>query len=295
LRVAVIVNPAAGRSATLQRVRRRAEQAADLLTSAGVEPDILITEHVGHAVDLASGAVARGARIVVAWGGDGTVNEVASALAFGPCALAIVPAGSGNGLARLFDLPAAPAAAFDRLLHGQDRQIDLGEANGRLFANVAGVGFDAHVAEQFAGLARSRRGLLRYAGVVARELWRYRSATYDLTLDGVPSGRRRAFLLSFANGRQWGNGAVIAPAAEPDDGWLDVVRVEADGPLAVCRSVPRLFMGTVDRAPGVSIHRAREVRLIAPGPLTFHVDGEPVTAPGQIHLRVRPGALRIRL
>lgn len=294
MRVAVIVNPVAGVSGTYDRARRRAQLAADLLVASGAEPDILITERAGHACQLARGAVDRGARIVVAWGGDGTVNEVATALAFGPAALGIIPAGSGNGLARLFHLPRRPDAALDHLLHGRDRRIDLGEANGRLFANVAGVGFDATVAARFAAVGRSRRGLLRYAAIVAGELGRVQPVTCELSLDGEPAVRRHAVLLSFANGRQWGNGAVIAPHAEPDDGMLDAVVAEATGSLGVLRAVPRLFMGSIDRARGVSIRRMRRASVTFDGPFAFHVDGEVATSQGSLEVAVRPGALRLR-
>ena len=182
MRVAIILNPIAGVRNSLERTRRRAEHASDLLLAAGADPEILITAHAGHARELAAGAVERGARLVVAWGGDGTVNEVATALAFGPVPLGVIPAGSGNGLARHFDLPADPPAAIRRLLSGTDRVIDVGELNGRLFVNLAGLGFDAHVAARFASLHRSRRGFLRYALIVFQELRRYQGAGYEIVV-----------------------------------------------------------------------------------------------------------------
>ncbi len=294
MRVAVIVNPVAGVAATFERARRRAEHAADLLASAGVEPEVVLTERAGHAAELTRGAVERGARIVVAWGGDGTVNEVASALAFGPAALGIIPAGSGNGLARLFNLPATPDAAFERLLHARDRQIDLGEANGHLFANIAGVGFDATVAARFALLGRSRRGFLRYAAIVLDELRRFRPVTCRVTLDTTAMGTCTAALVTFANGRQWGNGAIIAPAAEPDDGLLDAVIANATGPSDILRAVPRLFLGTIDRARGVTVRKVRAATVVSDGLLPFHVDGEALVSSGTLEVHVHPAALRIR-
>ena len=137
MRVSVVINPVAGvGGGSLNRARRRAEQAFDLLTAEGAEPEILITERHGHARELAHGAVERGSRLVIAWGGDGTVNEVAAGLAFSDAALGIIPAGSGNGLARMLAMPADPKVALPRLVHGRDQRIDMGEANGRLFAIV---------------------------------------------------------------------------------------------------------------------------------------------------------------
>jgi diacylglycerol kinase (ATP) len=296
VRVTVIINPVAGVRGTLERARRRAERAHDVLSSAGVQPEILITERCGHARELARGAIDRGARIVVAWGGDGTVNEVASALAFGPAALGVIPAGSGNGLARMFRIPTDPDRGLLSMLNAADRRIDLGELNGRLFVNVAGVGFDAHVAAQFAALERSRRGFLRYAAIVTRELGRYEAGAYGVTLDGRVLKPKPAFLVSFANGRQWGNGAVIAPAASTDDGLLDAVIVDARGLAATIGALPRLFAGTLHLLRGVEIVQVKTAEVQGHGHhLICHVDGEPVDSGPIARIRVHPGALRVRL
>ena len=295
MRVAVILNPIAGVRNSIERTRRRAEHASDLLLAAGADPEILITAHAGHARELAAGAVERGARLVVAWGGDGTVNEVATALAFGPVPLGVIPAGSGNGLARHFELPANPRSAITRLLSGTDRLIDVGELNGRLFVNVAGIGFDAQVAARFAALHRSRRGLLRYAVIVFDELRQYRSAGYRIACDGSSPVSHQAFLISFANGRQWGNGAIIAPDAAIDDGFLDVVVVSAQTRTTILRALPRLFSGTVDRAAGVEIRRVQIAEVAGDGPLVCHVDGESIECGGQAEVRIRPKALRVRV
>jgi diacylglycerol kinase (ATP) len=295
VRVSVVINPVAGvGGGSLNRARRRAEQAFDLLTAEGVEPEILITERHGHARELAHGAVERGSRLVIAWGGDGTVNEVAAGLAFSDAALGIIPAGSGNGLARMLAMPADPKVALPRLVHGRDQRIDMGEANGRLFVNVAGVGFDAHVAGCFARLGRARRGFLKYAVIVLTELGRYRPQAYTLELDAEFTGCDSAFLLSFANGRQWGNGALIAPQARLDDGLLDLVLVQARSRAAILRAVPSLFAGTVERVSGVSIRRVRTARVSGDQPLALHVDGETVGCGDTLTVQVHPLALRLR-
>jgi diacylglycerol kinase (ATP) len=295
VRVSVVINPVAGvGGGSLNRARRRAEQAFDLLTVEGAEPEILITERHGHARELAHGAVERGSRLVIAWGGDGTVNEVAAGLAFSDAALGIIPAGSGNGLARMLAMPADPKVALPRLVHGRDQRIDMGEANGRLFVNVAGVGFDAHVAGCFARLGRARRGFFKYAVIVLTELGRYRPQAYTLELDAESTGCDSAFLLSFANGRQWGNGALIAPQARLDDGLLDLVLVQARSRAAILRAVPSLFAGTVERVSGVSIRRVRTARVSGDQPLALHVDGETVECGDTLTVQVHPLALRLR-
>src|SRR5471032_153603 len=149
--IAIIINPISG-GASPEAARRRAERASAVLTSSGAggeDGEIFVTERKGHARDLAAGAVARGARLVVAWGGDGTVNEVASALAFTRATLAIVPSGSGNGLARELGIDRRPERAILQALGAKPKPIDVGELGGRMFFSVAGVGFDAHVAACF--------------------------------------------------------------------------------------------------------------------------------------------------
>ncbi len=268
----------------------------DLLAAEQVDPEILITARAGHAAELARGAVDRGAHIVVAWGGDGTVNEVATALVGTSAALAVIPAGSGNGLARMLGMPADTTRAIGRILNGSDRFIDVGDIDGHAFVNVAGVGFDAHIAGAFAAIGRARRGFLRYGAIVMRQLRNYECRTYTVSLDplGGCVTTHRAFLLSFANGRQWGNGAIIAPSAELDDGALEAVLVEDLGRAAVLRSIPRLFAGTISGAPGVSICRIQSAIVSGDGPLLYHVDGEPYVGGPSLRVSIRPGALRLR-
>ncbi len=152
---------------------------------------MFVTEAVGHARELATAAVRRGARLVIAWGGDGTINEVASALAFGEVPLGIVPAGSGNGLARELGVDLQPRACDRRRARAPTpRAIDVGEIEGRLFVNIAGIGFDAYVASRFS-LAR-RRGFLGYVGITARALATYVPTTYRMTSGDRTVDRARA-------------------------------------------------------------------------------------------------------
>ena len=196
-------------------------------------------------------------------------------------------------------MPTDATRAIGRILNGTDRAIDVGDIDGHVFVNVAGVGFDAQIASAFAALGRARRGFLRYAAIVVGQLRRYESRTYTLAVDPVdgqyaPTRTHRAFLLTFANGRQWGNGAIIAPAAELDNGALEAVVVEDLGSGAVLRSIPRLFAGTIAGAPGVSICRIQSAVVTADGPLMYHADGEPYVGGSSLRVSVRAGALRLR-
>jgi diacylglycerol kinase family enzyme len=175
----------------------------------GLRAEVFLTERGGHARELATGALDRGATVVVAWGGDGTVNEVAGALAFRDADLGVIPSGSGNGLARELGIPADPSAALAVALSGRSRVIDCGELDGRLFVNVAGIGFDALVAREFASHRQGQRGFVRYARITAREMFRYEPAEHTIVADHQVL-RKIALLVAIANARQYGNGAVIA-------------------------------------------------------------------------------------
>src|SRR5207248_3244475 len=170
--IVIIINPVSGINPGLETARDRAAMAAEFLAAAGGDPsNVFITERVGHARDLAQAAIARGASTIVAWGGDGTMNEVGSAAAFTSTAVALVPSGSGNGLARELGIPVDPPAALDIALNGRDYVIDAGEIDGRLFFNVAGIGLDARVAHRFGSAERvMRRGFSRYIRLTLQEL-----------------------------------------------------------------------------------------------------------------------------
>ena len=290
--VAFIINPVAGSS-------RRGSGPADLIdairrrcAAAGADHEVAFTERPGHGRELAAALAGRGFSPVVAWGGDGTVNEVASALMRGDAVLGIVPAGSGNGLARELGISLRPGEAIETALRGRDRVIDVGELAGRPFVNLAGVGLPASVADLFARLAG--RGLAGYVLATARRLVRYRSRRYTLVTEGR-AVERRALLIEVANGRQYGNGAVIAPRARLDDGLLDLVSVD---PISLARAawgLWRLFNGTVDRHRYVHCSRVAGMTISAERPLRFHVDGEAVQGGCTLSATIHPKALRVRV
>jgi diacylglycerol kinase (ATP) len=293
-RVAVVINPISGTGGRLDVARERAELAAGLLVGRGIAPEVFLTERPGHARELAASALSRGTSLVLAWGGDGTVNEVASALAFSAAALAIVPSGSGNGLARELGIPFQPHEAFAVAFEGRELVMDAGELDGRLFFNIAGIGLDARVAHEFAAEGLIRRGFLRYAEITLRELFSYEPDEHTIITDGEAL-RVRALLVAIANARQYGNGAIIAPHARLDDGRLDVVVIEHRSPLRALVQMPRVFMGQVARVPGVTIRQAARIEITSAHPVVYHVDGEPFVGSASISSRVQPRALRIKI
>jgi YegS/Rv2252/BmrU family lipid kinase len=292
MRAAVIINPTSG-SSSHPPVERRVALAARVLRAAGVDHEVLVSERPGHARELAAQAAARGARIVFAWGGDGTMNEVASALAFSDAALGIIPRGSGNGLARELGLSWRPEEAIRGALGGKEFVMDAGELGGRLFFNIGGLGFDAHVAALFNALPPGRRGGIPYVTITLREVFSYRPARYRILLDGEPHDG--AFLtIVLANACQFGNRIRIAPEARVDDGRLNAVLVDD-------RSIPAHFwrarhlLGDPRRAEGVLRRPVRHATIECPANTPCQVDGESFTAGPRIEARVHAGAIRLRV
>jgi diacylglycerol kinase (ATP) len=293
----IIINPISGpkrRGTGAHRV----DVATRTLERLGVKRDVRVTERGGHAHELALAAAASGADLVIGWGGDGTINEVARALvqqhtAGAPApALGIIPGGSGNGLAREAGIPFDPAKAIEHALRSKPRVIDAGELGEHVFINVAGIGLDAHVA----ALVTTRvhhRGLFPYLKASANDLMRYRPVDYTITIDGQTT-QTSALVLAFANSRQWGFGAQIAPAASLEDGMLDLVVVQDRGFIGNALRVPPLFLRRIDRQRGIDTHRVREVTIRSREPMLFHIDGEAMQGSDTLVARVHPRALKLR-
>ena len=290
--LAFIINPVAGSTARGGRLGDFVDAVGRRCAAAGAAHEVTFTERPGHARELAAAFAGRGFSPVVARGGDGTVNEVASALMHRDAVLGIVPAGSGNGLARELGISLGPEEAVDTAVRGRDRAIDVGELDGRPFVNLAGVGLPASVADLFARLAG--RGLAGYVLATARQLVRYRSQRYTL-VTGARAIERRALLIEVANGRQYGNGAVVAPHARLDDGLLDLVSVDPISRARAACGLWRLFNGTIDRHPYVHCSRVGGVTIAADRPLRFHVDGEVAQGGCSLSATIHPKALRVRV
>jgi YegS/Rv2252/BmrU family lipid kinase len=288
VKVRAILNPRAGVAAS--RTREAVERGRPSWTDYAV----YLTREAGHASALAREAVTAGADLVLAVGGDGTANEVAQGLLGSPAALGIVPAGSGNGLARALRIPLRPEPALAALESGARRRMDVGFLNGRLFLNVAGVGFDAAVGQAFheRGRRGGRRGILGYLRMSLAELRAYRAPR--LTIEVAPERLElAAFVTTFANGPQYGSGAVINPGGKLDDGRLEVVVFE-DGPRwRTIVAAPRLFLGGLERSRGYRRLAGTAATVTAAGPAAVHCDGDPAGAVERITVELRPRVLEI--
>jgi YegS/Rv2252/BmrU family lipid kinase len=291
--VSVLINPISGRQRRDDPPAARRALAERVLREAGFTPAVRVTEDSGHAGTLAREALAQQHELVIAWGGDGTVNEVAAVLAFTGTPLGIVPAGSGNGLADDLGVPRAAEAAMRMALGSPVRHIDAGEIDGARFFNLAGIGLDASIAARFAARPAGRRGLAAYAQITFLQLLTYRPETYVIDSGGEQLSRRALFI-ALANSRQYGNGALIAPRARVDDGRLEVVVVEPQPLARIAWRLPSLFRGTLVDSPGVIMRSANRLRISADHPIAFHVDGEPRSGGSTVEVCLHPAALGVR-
>src|SRR3954469_10186328 len=292
--VVAIVNPLSGAGASPAVARSRVALLERRFASAGLNGRVHLTERGGHARDLARAALDARAALVIAWGGDGTINEVASTLAGSKTPLGIIPAGSGNGFANDLGLVGDPQRALDIALNGDSRVVDGGEFAGRLFFNIAGTGFDAVVAEQFNMRALGRRGLGPYVRIAAREMLRYKGLRYRVVLDG-DEFITTALLIAFANGREYGNRIRLAPGAKMDDGKLEAIVVEDRPILARLWSSRFVALGQIERTPGVIIRAVETATIETEGDVVYHLDGEIARARDRVTVRVLPGALTVRV
>jgi len=284
-----IFNPRSGHNLRNPYLLARAEA---FIKERDLEANVVSTQHPRHATELARAAVEEGCELVVAIGGDGTMNEVAAALVGTPAALGLIPCGSGNGLGRHLGIPGPGKGAFRNLLEGETRTIDTGLVNGIPFFNAMGMGFDAEMSDRFNRL--QRRGLGAYFRTTFQALFTFRSEAYVIR-NGHGSVVTRAFIVSIANSDQYGNDCYIAPGASVDDGNLDVTVVKT---VDVFNAVPlavRLFTKSIDGSPSVARLRGNHFTIERTAPGLLHTDGETHEQGRMVEISVRPRSLRVRV
>lgn len=251
---------------------------------------VVLTERPAHASDLAAQALADGCALIVAVGGDGTMNEVARVLTGTPAILGLLPCGSGDGLGRHLGLHGSIARALGILRTGRPRLIDTGLADGHPFFTVAGLGFEAEISARFNRL--TQRGFFRYLTTSAATLRSYSPETYRITHEGGVC-TTPAFTLAVANVDQYGNSARIAPAAQVDDGRLDLTIVP---PVRFLNGLPlltRLFAGSLRAGRDVTCLIGPRFTVERPAPGLIHTDGETHLAGTTVEFAVRPASLHV--
>ena len=288
--IAFIINPISGGRETQSAKRKLPKLIMQTLDAEQWLPNIVFTERAGHATELARQFARMGFDTVVAVGGDGTVNEVAQGLRDTQTALGIVPMGSGNGFARHLNIPIRPNKAIEMINHSEPISVDYGLANGHLFVSTCGTGFDALVADHFAG--SSKRGFTTYLQNVLKEAFSYQPQTYHIVGDGLDV-THKAFLITFANANQWGYEAIIAPKASVQDGKMDIMLMSSHALFGSASLALRLFTGSIDDSHFMDTLRAKEVTLERESVAPFHLDGDPIEMEKDIHIKMVEDGLRV--
>ncbi|MBR2981156.1 MAG: diacylglycerol kinase family lipid kinase [Odoribacter sp.] len=258
-----------------------------------VEYDIVMTQYRRHAKELAQSGVESGKyKMIVAVGGDGTVNDVASALVNVPnVAMGVIPMGRGNGFARHLGYSMRLRGSLRQLLSGNEDTVDVMEVNGRYSFNVSGIGFDALVAHV---ASRTKvRGVFSYVWAAITQFFKYRSHQYKVTVDGKVM-QLKAFLFSFANTEQYGSNFVIAPRASVQDGIMELCVIDkVKNVLLIGIDYTRhLFMENNEKTQAFRMFHCKEVKI--EGKINIvHIDGEPMFMQSPLNIRVLPRALRV--
>ena len=263
---------------------------AQMLDCDRFDYEIVFTEYPGHAAEIASQRAAEGREVVVAVGGDGTVNEVARSLTHTQTTLGIIPCGSGNGLARHLRLPLDPKKALSVINQCHIEAFDYGVINDLPFFCTCGMGFDAFISLKFA--EAGKRGPITYVENVLKEGLKYKPETY-IVEDETGTMRHKAFLIACANASQYGNNAYIAPGATMKDGLMDVIIMEPFNALDAPQIAADLFMKTLGNNSKIKTFRAKHIHIHRKEPGAIHYDGDPVMTDNNIDVHIEHLGIRI--
>ncbi len=245
--------------------------------------DIRMTEYAGHAAEIATKSAQKGVDIVVAVGGDGTVNEVARSLTHTQTALGIVPCGSGNGLARHLCIPMNVRKAIEILNHCKIMEFDYGVVNDIPFFCTCGMGFDAFISLKFA--EAGKRGPITYVENVLKEGLKYKPETYEVE-DETGARRYKAFLIACANASQYGNNAYIAPEASMRDGVMDVIIMEPFTALEAPQISIDLFNKTLNQNSKIKHFQTQKIHIHRQTPGAIHYDGDPIMTDPDVDVHI---------
>ena len=261
-----------------------------LLDKEQFDYELRLTEYAGHAAEIAKESATEGIDVVVAIGGDGTVNEVARSLVHTKTALGIIPCGSGNGLARHLCLPLDIKSAIRIINACRIEDFDYGVINDLPFFCTCGMGFDAFISLKFA--EAGKRGPITYVENVLKEGLNYRPETYEVE-DETGAKRYKAFLIACANASQYGNNAYIAPHASMHDGMLDVIIMEPFDALEAPQVAIEMLNKTLDKNQKIKTFRTKHIRIHREKPGVIHFDGDPVMADADVDIRLIPGGIKV--
>lgn len=284
-KIAFIINPNSGTNN-----KKALPETINRILGDKYEVNSIFTEYAGHAKEIVKQLISEGYRYIVACGGDGTVNEVASAMVGTDAAMGIIPFGSGNGLARHLSIPMNTDAAIKLVGELYVQSIDYGMANDHMFFCTCGTGFDAHISHEFS--KDGKRGFFTYLKIMAREFWKYKSYVYELSNKSMTIVQK-AFLITFANASQYGNNAFIAPHASARDGLMEVCIMKPFWYPSIPNIAFRLMTKEIEKSRHFSVIKTSEVTLRRPCSGEFHIDGDPVMEGKEINIKIFPKALKV--
>lgn len=285
-KVVVIYNPFSGR----KKVKGLPELIHKHLDKNHFEVSVWPTEKADDVLLLTARAIREKADIVLAAGGDGTVNQIASGLVNTGIALGIIPLGSGNGFARHFAIPMDAVSALRSIAQCRVKQVDTVWFNRHCMVNVGGIGFDAHISSAFA--SRKKRGLKGYAITVLKHL-NYKSRFYSIYSNGQLLWQGRAFMLAVANATQWGNNVVLHPGALPDDGQFNLVIIREFNAVDFFSVLSSLLAGKLHSNSKSLVLTGTDFTVVRDEEGPVHVDGEPLWLGKEININIEPLSLNI--
>ncbi|WP_339060761.1 diacylglycerol kinase family protein [Tepidibacillus marianensis] len=267
-----IVNPVSGNGKT----KRYIPLIEKLLKEKSIEYQFLMTEYKGHAVKIAYSLRREPkSHLVIAMGGDGTLNEVVNGLYPSDVRLGYIPAGSGNDFAREMGIPSDPVQALLKIIEGPPKPIDIGKINERYFVNAAGIGFDGKVI-QIANRSpfKHKFGKFIYIIAVIQALYGYQPTQLEMVVNGKKYSFKGVWLIAVSNGRYFGGGMKISPNAKNNDGLLDVCVINEMTPLQLIRYFPTIFSGKHIDLPYVKMFRGSKIDIFSESVLPIQIDGE---------------------
>jgi YegS/Rv2252/BmrU family lipid kinase len=254
---------------------------------------LVLTQYRGHGHVLSTEAVLNGTDIVIAVGGDGTINEIARALIGKEAVFGFIPTGSGNGLAHHLKMPIAVSRAVRVINEQQILKIDTLKINEKIGISIAGMGFDAYIAELFDKSAR--RGLFPYLNFVVRSFFSYKPKTYIVEADGRKK-EHTALMVSIANSSQWGFNVKISPEASIQDGYADICIAQKPPFYRLIPFAAKLLTGNIHRDnSAIAIYQFAKCTIYEKDNVNqpFHIDGDPMERQAKMEVEVLPKSLNI--
>ena len=287
-RYKVVVNPVAGRGAALKKLPELEHE----LQKFGIDYDVVFTRSPMDAADIADWNAHHNFDVIIALGGDGTINEVINGLVDTDAVLGVIPCGTGNDYAREIGIPKDIPEAVNILLQHHEETLDVGEFQGRYFANAIGFGFDAKVNE-IAQRMKYLKGTAVYIAAIIQSLWKYNAIDMEVHMNGTVR-QEKTYLVAAGNGTSVAGGVMLTPAASLNDSLLDICHVEDIGVGTIARHAPKLFDGRIGEVKQVTLSRSPYLQIETDSYLPIHMDGEILASETTSYsVNIRPGAIRV--